>query len=135
MSSERNIIRLLLESREQNLAVYKGFKIKMDYDNIIHVYNISGKDIAQFENTEEAYQYIDELPLKEKNPPKNSRITPTVYYIYLKGTLDSRRNYAQYLSKKYRRCIWGYERNADTYTRKERDAIIRNSKSYDSYSV
>lgn len=132
MESERNIIQKLLESREQTLAMYKGFSIKMDYDNNIKIYDRSGTCIAQCEDTKEAYQYIDDLPLKERNPVP-SRSTQRLYYIYSRGTLDSRRARAMYLSKKYRKCIWCDEKDADTYTRRERDAIIRNSRTYDSY--
>lgn len=134
LSIEKTIIQKLLESREQQLAVYKGFSIRMDYDNIVKVYNHSGACVAQFENTKEAYDYIDDLPLKEKNPPKNLPTQP-MYYIYSKGTLDGRKAYAKYLSKRKRQCEWSYEKDADTYTKRERDAILRNSKTYDSYKA
>lgn len=108
---------------------YRGCNLTMDIDNNILVHK-NGKYIGQFEDIEAAQTYIDDMPDRFSNSsfPKEK-----LYCIFLKGTYS--RNRAQYLSKRLKRCIWSTEANADTYTKREVDAIMKNSKAYDYYEL
>lgn len=137
MSIESSIITRLRESRDQEFMTYKGFTIASDDDNNIIVKGNRGK-IGEFISTDDAIEYIDNLPASQrysqnKKPDPSSNQKGRMYLIFLKGTYyDSR---AKFLRKKTRRCDWSYERDADQFTEKEMNAILRNSRNYDSLLV